>query len=160
MGTIRIVSGSGHGPTPTAAYDAALAAAGVHNYNLVTLSSVVPGDATIERVGTAPDLGPAGQGLYVVQAAETAEEGEAAAAIGWTREPDGPGIFYEVSGSNEQTVREDVRAGLAAGRDLRDWDFGEDQVALETASADGADEAYATAVVLAVYGRSHSLIES
>ncbi|MFB6128306.1 MAG: pyruvoyl-dependent arginine decarboxylase [Halorhabdus sp.] len=156
MGTIRIVTGTGHGPTPTAAYDAALAAAGVHNYNLVTLSSVIPADATIERVGTVPDLGPAGQGLYVVQAAATADEGDAAAAIGWTREPDGPGIFYEVSGSNERDVREDVEAGLAAGRDLREWAFGDEHVAIETANA--VDE-YASAIVLAVYGDSHALIE-
>ncbi|WEL21016.1 pyruvoyl-dependent arginine decarboxylase [Halorhabdus sp. BNX81] len=156
MGAIRIVMGSGHGPTPTAAYDAALAEAGVHNYNLVTLSSVIPADARIERVGTAPDLGPAGRGLYVVQAAETTDEGEAAAAIGWTREPDGPGIFYEVSGSSERRVREDVRAGLSAGRELREWDFGEKHVEVTTATA---AEEYACAIVLAVYGESHTLIE-
>jgi len=157
MGTIRIVTGTGHGPTPTAAYDAALAEAGVHNYNLVRLSSVIPADATIERVGTAPDLGPVGNGQYVVQAAETTDEGEAAAAIGWTREPDGPGIFYEVSGSNEDRVREDVRTGLAAGRDLREWAFGDDHVEITTAHA---DDDYVCAIVLAVYGRSHSLIEA
>lgn len=159
MGTIRIVTGSGHGPTPTAAYDAALAEAGVHNYNLVTLSSVIPADATIERVGTAPDLGPIGHGQYVVQAAETTDEGEAAAAIGWTRESDGPGIFYEVSGSNERRVREDVQAGLASGRDLREWEFGDDHVALETAKTTEDGDEYASAVVLAVYGRTHTLIE-
>jgi len=158
MGTIRIVTGAGHGPTPTAAYDAALAEAGVHDYNLVTLSSVIPADATIERVGTVPDLGPAGEGLYVVEAAATTDAGEAAAAIGWTREPDGPGIFYEVSGSEEERVRADVTAGLSAGRDLRDWDFGDEEVVVETASPDGTEEEYACAVVLAVYGRSHVLV--
>ncbi|MFB6201978.1 MAG: pyruvoyl-dependent arginine decarboxylase [Halorhabdus sp.] len=157
MGTIRIVTGSGHGPTPTAAYDAALAAAGVHNYNLVTLSSVISADATIERVGTAPDLGPAGEGLYVVEAAATTDEGDAAAAIGWTREPDGPGIFYEVSGSDATIVREDVEAGLTAGRDLRDWEFGDEHVELVTTRAEDST-AYATAVVLAVYGESHALV--
>ncbi|WP_136689245.1 pyruvoyl-dependent arginine decarboxylase [Halorhabdus amylolytica] len=158
MGTIRIVSGSGHGPTPTAAYDAALSEAGVHNYNLVTLSSVIPADATIERAGTAPELGPTGQGLYVVEAAATTDAGEAAAAIGWTREPDGPGIFYEVSGANEDRVRADVRAGLAAGTGLREWDFGDEHVEVETASPDGGETEYATALVLAVYGRSQVLV--
>ncbi|WP_135663820.1 pyruvoyl-dependent arginine decarboxylase [Halorhabdus rudnickae] len=158
MGTIRIVTGSGRGPTPTAAYDAALAAAGVHNYNLVTLSSVIPADAKIERVGTAPDLGPAGQGLYVVEAAETTDAGEAAAAIGWTRESDGPGIFYEVSGANDERVRADVRAGLAAGRDLREWDFGDEHLEVATADADEDEAEYACAVVLAVFGRSQVLV--
>jgi arginine decarboxylase len=40
MGSIRIVRGTATGPTAMAAYDAALAAAGVHNYNLVSVSSV------------------------------------------------------------------------------------------------------------------------
>lgn len=158
MGRIRIVSGTGAGPTPTAAYDAALAEAGVHNYNLRTLSSVIPADAAIERVGTAPDLGPAGQGLFVVEAVETTNAGEAAAAIGWAREPDGPGIFYEVSGPDAESVRADVRAGLAAGRDLREWDFGDERVVLETANADDSDGEYLSAVVLAVYGTSHALL--
>ena len=156
MGTIRIVSGLGTGPTPTAAYDTALAEAGVHNYNLVTLSSVIPADATIERVGTAPDLGLSGEGLYVVEAEATTTEGEAAAAIGWARESDGPGIFYEVSGVDEATVREDVHAGLSAGRDLREWAFGDEHIAVETATAVG--DTYACAVVLAVYGESHALV--
>lgn len=156
MGRIRIVAGSGRGPTQTAAYDAALAEAGVHNYNLVTLSSVIPANATVERTGTAPDLGPAGRGLYVVEAVETTDEGTATAAIGWARDPDGPGIFYEVAGDDEKAVREAVRTGLAAGRDRREWAFGDDQIAVETATGDG--DGYACAVVLAVYGRSHALL--
>lgn len=156
MGTIRIVSAAGTGPTQTAAYDAALAAAGVHNYNLITLSSVIPANATIEVGDDVPDLGPAGQGLYVVEAEATTDSDEAAAAIGWAREPDGPGIFYEVSGDDEGAVREDVRAGLEAGRDLREWSFGDDNVVVETIEATEGD--YVSAVVLAVYGTSHALV--
>ncbi|WP_181684969.1 pyruvoyl-dependent arginine decarboxylase [Halorhabdus salina] len=156
MGTIRIVSGTGTGPTPTAAYDAALAAAGVHNYNLITLSSVIPANATIEVGVDVPDLGPAGQGLYVVEAEATTDSGEAAAAIGWAREPEGPGIFYEVSGTDEQAVQNDVRAGLEAGRDLREWSFVEDNLVIETTAA--TDGEYASAIVLAVYGDSHALV--
>ncbi|WP_158853215.1 pyruvoyl-dependent arginine decarboxylase [Halorhabdus sp. CUG00001] len=157
MGTIRIVSGTGTGPTPTAAYDAALAEAGVHNYNLITLSSVIPANATIEVGVDVPNLGPPGQGLPVVEAEATTDSGEeVAAAIGWTREPEGPGIFYEVSGADEETVRNDVRAGLEAGRGLREWSFGEENLVIET--TDATEEEYATAIVLAVYGQSHALV--
>ena len=45
MGTIRVVRGTATGPTATASYDAALAAANVHDYNLVSVSSVIPADA-------------------------------------------------------------------------------------------------------------------
>ncbi|MFC6727007.1 pyruvoyl-dependent arginine decarboxylase, partial [Halobium palmae] len=67
MSTIRVVAGVGTAPTEMASYDAALADAGIHNYNLVPVSSVVPGDATVAFVGTAPDLGPAGNRLTVVE---------------------------------------------------------------------------------------------
>ena len=39
---IHLASGVGSGPTELAAFDAALAAAGVANYNLLYLSSVIP----------------------------------------------------------------------------------------------------------------------
>ena len=39
---IRLSSGRGEGPTPLAAFDAALLDAGVSNYNLLPLSSVIP----------------------------------------------------------------------------------------------------------------------
>ncbi len=57
MSTIRVVWGTATGPTALAAYDAALAEAGVHNYNLISLSSVIPTEPAIEVTGTAPDLG-------------------------------------------------------------------------------------------------------
>ena len=153
MGTIRVVWGTATGPTELAAYDAALAAAGVHNYNLVTLSSVIPAGPELEVVGTAPDLGPPGEGLDVVQSAATAAPGErAAAGIGWARSEDGPGIFYEVDGTDPDTVRAEIREGLAAGRDLRDWTFVEEAVQVRAVAP---EERPATAVVLATYGESY-----
>ncbi|PSP40313.1 pyruvoyl-dependent arginine decarboxylase, partial [Halobacteriales archaeon QH_10_70_21] len=71
MGTIRVVWGTATGPTAMASYDAALAAANVHDYNLVSVSSVIPADATVEVVGEAPDLGPAGERLTVVEGRAT-----------------------------------------------------------------------------------------
>lgn len=95
-GTIRVAWGTGSGPTEMAAYDAALAGAGVENYNLVAVSSVIPADSRVEAVGTAPDLGPAGDRLTVVEARSTvAGPGRANAALGWIRADDGPGLFYE-----------------------------------------------------------------
>lgn len=166
-GVVRVVTGSATGPTPTASYDAALADAGVHDYNLVTVSSVLPGHAEVRVVDEAPDLGPAGNRLTVVQSRATVEgRGEACAALGWTREPDGPGIFYEVSDvetrrtdggqravrSLEGRVTDRVREGLAAGRDLRDREFDGERV--EAVTVDGEPGTHATAVALAVYGRS------
>ena len=153
MSSIRVVWGTASGPTKMSSYDAALADANVHNYNLVPVSSVVPADATVEAVGTAPDLGPAGERLTVVEARATrAGPGHVTAGLGWTT-GDGPGLFYEAAGqTDEEEIAERVRAGLAAGRDLRDWDFADEQT--RTVTVDAESGTYATAVVLAVYGDS------
>ncbi|SFR89895.1 arginine decarboxylase [Halomicrobium zhouii] len=150
MSLIRLVWGAGEGPTELSAFDAALAEAGVHNYNLVTLSSVIPAGPDIEVVGTAPDLGPVGDELHVVESSAVAAPGESVAAgVGWARSESGRGIFYEVDGDDPESVEAEIREGLAAGRELRDWRFVDEQVVVESATA--TDE-YAGAVVCAVYG--------
>jgi len=159
MGSIRIVWGTGAGPTAMAAYDDALAAANVHNYNLVAVSSVVPATASIEAVGEAPDLGPAGERLTVVEGRATVDPGSsepAVAGLGWDREPDGPGIFYEASGTDSDAVLDAVEAGLAAGRELREWSFGDRGHKLAVAEPDS--KRYVTALVLAVYGRGEPIV--
>jgi len=156
MSTIRVVWGTATGPTALASYDAALAEAGVHNYNLVTLSSVIPAGPDIEAVGTAPNLGPPGERLHVVQSAATAAPGErAAAGIGWARTADGPGIFYEVDGTDPDEVRAEIREGLSAGRDLREWGFVEEEIRVRSVAPEAHHE---SAVVLATYGESEPLV--
>lgn len=156
VSTIRVVRGTGTGPTPLSAYDAALAGAGVHDHNLVTLSSVIPAGPSVEVVGTAPELGPPGSELRVVRSEARATPGErAAAGIGWVRSPEGPGIFYEVDGTDPEAVRAEIETGLAAGADLRDREFGEPAVVVTSLS--DAD-AHASAVVLAVYGEGRAVL--
>ena len=48
MGRVRIVWGSSRGPTALSAYDVALAAANVHDYNVVHVSSVLPAGANVD----------------------------------------------------------------------------------------------------------------
>ncbi|GAD52242.1 pyruvoyl-dependent arginine decarboxylase [Halarchaeum acidiphilum MH1-52-1] len=158
MDTISVVWGTGTAPTAMSAYDAALADANVHNYNLVAVSSVIPADATVETVGTASDLGPAGERLTVVEAhANAAGPRHVSAGLGWTRDPDGPGLFYEVADETDPAdVAERVRAGLDAGRDLRDWDFADEHV--ETTTVEAAPGEYAAAVVVACYGESEPIL--
>ncbi|NEU55629.1 pyruvoyl-dependent arginine decarboxylase [Halorussus sp. MSC15.2] len=157
MSTIRVAWGTGTGPTEMSSYDAALADANLHNYNLVAVSSMIPADAEVEAVGTAPDLGPAGERLTVVQARATrAGPGHVSAALGWTASEEGPGLFYEAAGETDpEDVTERVRTGLAAGRELREWTFTGERV--ETASIDAEAGVYATAVVVAVYGESEPI---
>jgi len=157
MNVIRVAWGTATGPTATASYDRALAAANVHDFNLVTVSSVIPADAHLEVVGTAPDLGAVGDRLTVVQGRATRGPGEAGAAgIGWARSESGRGIFYEADGESEAAVRERIDRGLAAGKALRDWSFVDgDAVVVE---ADAAPDAHSTAVVVAAYGEGRPIL--
>jgi arginine decarboxylase len=159
MSAIRVVWGTGRGPTATSAYDAALAGANIHNYNLVTLSSVIPAGIPLEVVGTAPDIGPAGNRLAVVQGRGTVgsgEEGPAVAGLGWTRDESGRGIFYEASGTDTDAVRAAIEDGLDRGTELREWAFVDRDVLVREASTGAAPNT--AAVVCAVYGESTPLV--
>jgi arginine decarboxylase len=152
---IRVVAGTATGSTAVASYDAALAEAGLHNYNLLTLSSVVPPGAGIEVIEAAPDLGPVGGKLAVVQARATVEgTGRATAALGWTREEDrGPGVFYETGGEFDRTeARRRLGRGLEHARGIRGWDL--DGFSVEVASAMTDGDPFVTAVVVAAYGEA------
>ena len=160
VGVIRVVWGTGTGPTALAAYDAALADAGVENSNLVRVSSVIPAGAVVEPVGEAPDLGPAGNRLTVVEAHATVEADDppgspGSAGLAWATGP-GPGLFYEVAGAfDDAECRRRLETGLDAGRDLREWTFegwGERIV-----SVDAPPKGCAAAVVLGAYGESEPI---
>lgn len=127
MDSVRVVAGTGTGPTPTAAYDAALLDAGVGNYNLVTVSSVVPSGATLETLETAPDVGEVGDRLTVVQARAVGTR--VAAALAWARTETGEGLFYEGSAADPPAV--DQSSPSARERD-DEAAFSEDR---ETATA-------------------------
>jgi arginine decarboxylase len=159
MSVIRVVWGSATGPTATSAYDAALAEANVHNYNLVTVSSVLPAGPSLEVAGTAPDLGPAGNRLTVVQGRAGTRPGDpdrAVAGLGWARDESGRGIFYEAGGTDAGTVRETIRAGLREGQRLRDWSFVDSDLIVRDGTGDR--ETHTATVVCAVYGQSTPIV--
>lgn len=153
---VRIVWGTGTGPTAVASYDAALAAANVHDYNLATVSSIVPPDASVAAVGTAPDLGPPGGRLWVVPARGTVVgPGRASAALGWAT-GEGAGVLYEAGGDvDEVDAREAVTEGLAAARALRDRPLPEGDCRSVSCSAEAGE--YGTAAVLGIFGESEPI---
>jgi arginine decarboxylase len=126
---IQIASGTGKGHTKLAAFDAALHEAGVANYNLIKLSSIIPPGAII-KTGTPIQKQPGNWGdkLYVVMAEMRVEipNMEAWAGIGWVQDKKtGKGFFVEHDGTNEQTVRRDIKASLEAMQGIRKVDYGE-----------------------------------
>ncbi|MFB6362318.1 MAG: pyruvoyl-dependent arginine decarboxylase [Halobacteriales archaeon] len=153
---VRVVDGTGTGPTAVASYDAALADANLHAYNLATLSSVVPPGSAVEAVGTAPPLGPAGGRLWTVQArTTTAGPGRAAGALGWAAGPDG-GVLYEAGDAeDEAAAREQVVSGLDAARTLRNASLPDEHI-VSTAFEVPAGT-YGTAVVVAAFGEAEPI---
>lgn len=114
---IHIVAASGKGTTLLSAFDNGLNKAGVCNYNLVLLSSIIPPGSKIVRTRKyqAPPSD-FGRRLYVVKAeVRTEETGKfITAGIGWYQLPDGRGFFVEhgLKGETRTAVRSEIRARI------------------------------------------------
>jgi arginine decarboxylase len=125
---ITINTGRGSGPTKLAAFDSALNDAGVANYNLLRLSSVIPPRTNI-LINTPTQIkGEWGDRLYVVMAEMRVDTPnvEAWAGIGWVQDAvTGKGLFVEHEGNSEAAVRRDITQSLTALMATRNVDFGE-----------------------------------
>lgn len=137
--TIRVSAGTGVGRTALSAFDAALRAAGVENFNLIRLSSVIPPQAHVSRVTGAHQLrGEWGDRLYCVYAEQRATEpGEQAwAGIGWILRMDAAagGLFVEHEGPTREFVKESITASLADLAAGRPQAFGPAQLQLASAT--------------------------
>lgn len=144
---IDVAWGTGEGESRLGAFDAALAEAGVGDYNLVTYSSVVPAGVEVREVGTHAGEWPVGERVGVVLARGIAEEGRVAAGLGWALAEAG-GVFVEGTGPGLADCRGEVETALAEVRGLRDWDWGDERFRFVECEA----EAVGAAVVVAVYG--------
>lgn len=148
---IHVATGTGVGPTPLSAFDAALIAAGLENYNLIYLSSVIPPGSRIIRgkFFTPPDE--FGHRLYVVMSrSDEHEKGHVACAgLGWTQdEATGRGLFVELHGPSREQVQGDIRITLESMKANRAMSFG--HIESEMATIECLDRPVC-AVAVAVY---------
>lgn len=125
---IQVSSGVGLGPTELSAFDQSLVHAGVANYNLIYLSSVLPpsSNVSIEENPKRPD-GDWGDRLYVVMAQKRISQRnqEAWAGIGWIQDPKTKqGLLVEHEGHSESEVRADISNSLTALARNRQMEFG------------------------------------
>lgn len=111
---IQITHGTGSGPTEIAALDAALFDAGIANFNLLRLSSIIPPGANL--IAKKIDLNNQfiGQKLYVVISYYTAKmPGEkACAGLGWKYSKKFGGIFVEHSSNNYDKAQDYIEKTL------------------------------------------------
>jgi arginine decarboxylase len=148
---IIITTGTAQGPTALAAFDAALLRAGVANYNLIPLSSVIPPMTVLKRTLFVTPPHEYGHRLYVVMARGEADEigQQAWAGLGWTQEGEsGRGLFVEFTGSNKIEVQQAIACTLESMKAGRPYCYGanESEIVGITCTGDPV-----CALVIAVY---------
>lgn len=151
FGRIRLASGVGRGPTPLAAFDAALRDAGVANYNLLCLSSVIPPGSTIERGRWQTPEDDWGRRLYCVlsQAREERPGHAVHAGIGWVQDDaGGQGLFVELHDHDRARLQRDLVTTLEAMQRGRGVELGPVHTEIASATCDGEP---VCALVVAVY---------
>ena len=146
---ISIRTGTGAGRTLLSAFDHALQQAGVADFNLVTLSSVIPPGSRIRNVN-GKLAGGHGDLLFCVRAEAYAEHpGEIAwAGLGWCLDETGGGLFVEHHGGSERSVVEQIELSLGDMNANRGGGYGPVQIALASAHSTGFP---VCAVVVAAY---------
>jgi arginine decarboxylase len=120
---IGIVWGKSEGKTLLSAFDMALNKAGIHNFNLIPLSSVIPKNSIIEEVGKAHLSKEIGDILYVVSASFSSKKPNAviSAGLGWVQTEQG-GLFIESKGEfSQEDCEEEIRVGLTEMLEARGW---------------------------------------
>jgi arginine decarboxylase len=151
FGPIVIAHGVGRGPTALAAFDSALLDAGVANYNLICLSSVIPPGSRIERRRWSTPPQDWGRRLYCV-VSQTREErpGHSVhAGIGWVQDPEcGQGLFVELHDDDEERLDRDLRATLDSMQRQRGRAPGPVQTEISSARC---EDGPVCALVIAVY---------
>jgi arginine decarboxylase len=150
---INLATGVGTGPTELAAFDAALNDAGVANYNLICLSSVLPpgSEVTVHQSKLTNLPGDWGDRLYIVMAEQRVSNpgDEAWAGIGWVQDAvTEKGLFVEHEGTSEKQVRWDIEHSLDALMKIRGIDFGKTHMVVRGAQC---TDAPLCAMVVAVY---------
>jgi len=127
---IKVVSGIGRGETKLAAFDNALFKAGIENFNLVPLSSVIPPKAEVVVCSRKLNFDSSlyGNRMYVVMAqkGENHPGQQAVAGLGWVLEEHGNyGIFVEHEGGSVRQVRRLIYTSLKTMMFYRPEEFGE-----------------------------------
>jgi len=129
---ITVSEGIGIGPTELSAFDQALVHAGVANFNLIYLSSVLPPSSEVHyEPNPKPPKGGWGDRLYVVMAQKRSSQRnqEAWAGIGWIQDRKSRhGLLVEHEGNSEAEVKADIEHSLAALARNRDMQFGPQQM--------------------------------
>jgi arginine decarboxylase len=150
---IHLWSGTGEGPTPQGAFDAALIDGGAANCKRLRESSLIAPNSRI--VCAKPNAAPHGNGqrlFVVISKMQQSRPGRHAhAGIGWVqRNDDGSGLFIDLHDDTRERLEHDLHAAFGAIPSLRDPVYGPVQTAFASRRCDGLP---VCAIVVAAYAR-------
>lgn len=152
--TIEIVWGTYQGKTNLGSFDGALEEAGIHNYNLSKLSSVIPPESKLKQVGYHKRKWEIGSTIACVLSLKTSDKkgNRACSGIGWSISDRG-GIFYEAFGSKEKEVENRIKSGLLECKNNRDsWEWnGKDN--MKIVSINPREDRFGASAVVSVHGK-------
>lgn len=146
---IDVVWGCGEGNTPLGSFDRALSKAGLHNYNLVKISSIIPPNSKVKKSGSLEKDWRVGElvGAVISRYTSTDSEKKIVSGLGWSVAEEG-GIFMEVKGREREECEERVLSSLEDSMKLRDWNW---HTKFETKIVEHIVDQTASALVVAVY---------
>ncbi len=149
---IRITKGTGESKTRKSAFDHALFDAGISNYNIIKLSSVIPNNCDIVEEKVEPREDEHGHRLYVVMAEgyQTQPGKKVVAGLGWVKanHKSGRGIFIESTGTDRVDVERSIIESIKSMQSYRPDEHGEIMTKLAEVECKGD---VACAIVAAVY---------
>ncbi len=150
---IKVTWGTGTGNTLLSSFDSALFDAGIANYNLIPLSSVIPPKSKIEvkKINLQESKKDFGKRLYVVLSRNCTAKKDASifAGVGWVmNEKEQKGLFVEHHGESEKEVETLIKKSLTDMTVYRKDSFGEINMKITGIKCTGKP---VSALVCAVY---------
>jgi arginine decarboxylase len=148
---IKIVSGKSEGKTLVSAFDLALAKAGIHNYNLQYLSSMIPKGADVIEVDkyNNPER-KVGDVVNVVIAKKSSDEPQKwiSCGIAWVQAEEGGILVEESCEDRAKEVGRLLIEGAEEMMSIRDWNWNTE---LKMKTMEHKVENKACVIVAAVY---------
>jgi arginine decarboxylase len=119
---IFLNSAIGKGKTALSAFDDALMKAGMANYNLIQLSSIIPLGAKMIKRKLKMPAAEFGYKLYAVYRSHSAAKGNSVwTGLGWVQRKDGRGVFVEHNGESKKEVEDLIEKSLNGLKQRRGW---------------------------------------
>lgn len=120
---IDIVWGESEGKTLLSAFDRALLNAGIHNFNLIPLSSVIPPQSVIHETGTYTSSDRVGEILYVVISSLSSHKSNVliSAGLGWVLTQEGRLLIESKGEFSREECEEEIMVGLTEMMEVREW---------------------------------------